>query len=61
VNQAVQVFADETPPPKWLCIEVKGPHIFDRDIVRFKGCRAEWPEFHFQMWQLKKGEWSRIL
>ena len=42
-------------------IEVKGGHIWDRDIVRFKGCRAAWPQYEFEMWQLKKREWTRIL
>lgn len=44
-------------------MEVKGPHIFSRDIVRFKGCRAEWKEwFDFEMHQRdKSGRWDRIL
>lgn len=43
-------------------IEVKGGHIFDRDLVRFKGCRAEWKDrFFFEMWQKKAGEWRRLL
>ncbi len=41
-------------------IEVKGGHIWDRDIVRFKGARAFYPEFQFEMWQKKKGEWKRL-
>lgn len=41
-------------------IEVKGGHIWDRDIVRFKGARAHWPEFAFEMWQKKAGQWKRI-
>jgi hypothetical protein len=41
-------------------IEVKGPHIWDRDIVRFKGARAYWPEFQFEMHQKKQGQWNRI-
>lgn len=44
-------------------IEVKGSHIHYRQqaIARFKGCRAYWPEFEFEMWQLKKGQgWKRI-
>lgn len=42
-------------------IEIKGGHIFDRDIVRFKGCRAEWAWLgSFEMHQLKKGEWKQI-
>jgi hypothetical protein len=41
-------------------IEVKGGHIFDRDIVRFKGARALWPEIAFEMWQKKSGQWNRL-
>lgn len=40
-------------------IEVKGAHIWDRDIVRFKGARAYWPEFTFEMWQKQKHGWIR--
>jgi hypothetical protein len=41
-------------------IEVKGAKIWDRDIVRFKGARAFWPEFAFEMWQKKAGQWNRL-
>lgn len=41
-------------------IEVKGAHIWDRDKVRFKGCRAAWPCFAFELHQKIKGEWKRI-
>jgi hypothetical protein len=41
-------------------IEVKGAHIFSRDLVRFRGCRAEWPMFHFELWQKKAGQWNRL-
>lgn len=44
-------------PP--MMIEVKGGHIWDRDIVRFKGAKASWPEFGFQMWQRKNGQWKK--
>jgi len=44
----------------WRCIEVKGAKIWDRDIVRFKGARAAWPEFDFQMWQKKEGLWNQL-
>ncbi len=40
-------------------IEVKGAHIWDRDIVRFKGARAYWPEFQFEMHQKTKAGWQR--
>jgi len=41
-------------------IEVKGGHIWDRDIVRFKGARAYWPEFEFEMWQKRGTRWCRL-
>ena len=40
-------------------IEVKGAHIWDRDIVRFKGARAYWPEFAFEMHQKMKDGWKQ--
>lgn len=45
----------------FVCIEVKGAHIFDRDLVRFKGCRAAWPWLRFELWQWKKSEWTRLI
>ena len=47
-------------PGRFKCIEVKGGHIWDRDIVRFKGARHYWPEFEFEMWQKSAGEWRRL-
>jgi hypothetical protein len=44
---------------KFTLIEVKGAHIWSRDIVRFKGCRDYWPEFKFEMWQKTKGGWKQ--
>lgn len=47
--------------PHFSLIEVKGAHIFSRDLVRFKGCRAEWGKwFRFEMQQKKMGQWWRI-
>lgn len=43
-----------------LLIEVKGAHIWSRDIVRFKGARAYWPEFTFEMHQKTKSGWKRL-
>lgn len=44
-----------------VVMEVKGPHIFSRDMVRFKGCRAEWPQFIFEMHQRdREGRWTQI-
>lgn len=44
-------------------IEVKGTQLWDRDIVRFKGCKAEWKKwFDFEMWQKQENKsWLRIL
>jgi hypothetical protein len=44
-------------------VEVKGAHIRDRDIVRFKGCRNEWQHwFNFEFHQRNKdGTWTRLL
>jgi hypothetical protein len=42
-------------------IETKGPHIFRKDVIRFKGCRAAWPMFKFEMHQLAQGAWRQIL
>jgi len=38
-------------------IEIKGEHIWSRDVVRFKGARAYWPEFAFEMWQKTRRGW----
>ncbi len=47
-------------PSQLKFIEVKGAHIWAKDLVRFKGCRAEWPMFEFEMHQKKGGQWQRI-
>jgi hypothetical protein len=57
------VFYPESPAtrsdPLIKLIEIKGSHIWDRDIVRFKGARAYWPEFAFEMHQKTKNGWKR--
>src|SRR4029077_2071135 len=46
---------------RFKCIEVKGPWINPRDMVRFKGCRAAWPSFFFEMHQRERdGRWTKI-
>src|SRR5882724_5134214 len=49
----------ENPHPFIKLIEIKGRHIWDRDVVRYKGARAYWPEFAFEMWQKTKAGWKR--
>lgn len=42
-------------------LEVKGKLLRNQDLVRFKGCKSEWPEFHFEMHQEVNREWKRVL
>ena len=50
----------EMPWARLTLVETKGPHIYQKDLIRFKGCRAEWPMFKFEMHQLEKGAWRRV-
>lgn len=48
-----------------LCIEVKGGYKWQKDVVRYKGCSAQWraqlPDiFGFEMHEEKDGIWQRI-
>jgi len=55
-------FSEQRLDGRIVLIEVKGAQIWDRDIVRFKGCRAEWKNwFDFEMWQKTEGQWNRLL
>lgn len=42
-------------------IEVKGNLIRDRDLVRYKGARSDWPMFRFELHQRTKEGWNKIL
>lgn len=43
-------------------IETKGPHIRDDALVKFRAARDKWKRaYSFSMWQLRKGEWEKIL
>lgn len=44
-----------------LLIETKGAFIEGDALVKFRAARAHWPEFHFEMRQLKKGTWTQLL
>lgn len=48
-----------------LCIEIKGGYKWQKDVVRYKGCSAQWraqlPDvFAFEMHEEKNGVWQRI-
>lgn len=40
--------------------EVKGGHLWDDAIVKFKAARAIHTYAHFEMWQCVKGSWRQI-
>ncbi len=51
-------------PPEAKCIEVKGPFIKgnrERAVERFRHAKTYWPEFSFEMWQKKDGQWTQII
>lgn len=44
-----------------LLIEVKGGYKWQKDVIRYKGCSAQWREFfQFEMHEKKNGVWQRI-
>lgn len=51
----------------WNCdgtiklIEVKGGYKWQKDVIRYKGCSAQWRDFFdFEMHEKKNGVWQRI-
>lgn len=42
-------------------IETKGAYIHEDALVKFRAARAHWPLYRFEMHQLAKGEWTKIL
>lgn len=44
-----------------VLVEVKGSRIWPQDWIRFKGCRAAWPMFRFELHQKTKEGWKRLL
>lgn len=44
-----------------VLIEIKGSKLFHPALVRFRGCRAAWPMFNFELHQREKdGRWRRV-
>jgi hypothetical protein len=42
-------------------IEVKGGYKWQKDVIRYKGCSAQWRAFFaFEMHEKKNGVWQRI-
>jgi len=47
-------------PELSVVLEIKGAHIFEDSVIKFKAARAIHPYFHFEMWQLENGVWREI-
>ncbi len=51
----------ESPLLGITLIETKNAYIYPKDLIRFKGCRAEWGDkFEFELWQKSEGEWRKL-
>ncbi len=51
-------------PQELKFIEVKGPFIKgnrERAVERFRHAKTFWPEFSFECWQKKDGQWTQII
>lgn len=54
-------FAAFRPDGSICMIETKGAHLWKDTTQKFKAARNRWPQFRFEMWQRKKGEWTQLL
>lgn len=63
VIEAKQEDDDSTIPwaVRLKIVEVKGNFIHPQDLIRFKGCRSDWPMFRFELHQKANGEWRQVL
>lgn len=52
---------DSYPFTKIIFIEVKGAHIWAKDIQKFKAARNQFTRFEFQLFQKKHQEWNQVL
>lgn len=51
--------SSEFPHVRLVLIEVKGAFGWQKDIVKFRAARANWPLYEFQFWQKLDGEWQQ--
>lgn len=47
-------------PEMLTFFEVKGPHIYEDSVIKFKAVRAIHTWAHFEMWQRWLGSWRQI-
>lgn len=60
VIYGVKVEATQFIDTKLRLLETKGGRLFQAQLVRFRGCRACWPMFKFELHQLAQGAWSHV-
>lgn len=48
-------------PPAMVLFETKGAYIRPDSLTKFRAFRAYFPQVRMEMWQLKKGQWTRLL
>jgi len=41
-------------------IEVKGGHIWEDRLLKFKIARSQFPEYSWSLWQWRKTQWVRL-
>lgn len=51
---------DYFSPELMIVYEVKGPHIFEDSVIKFKAARAIHKWLNFEMWQYRNGVWREI-
>jgi hypothetical protein len=51
---------DYFSPELMTVYEVKGPHIFEDSVIKFKAARAIHKWLAFEMWQYRNGVWREI-
>ena len=60
IDQTCWYLPDFWCPELMTFYEVKGPHIFEDAVVKYKAARALHQWAHFEMWQKRLGSWRQI-
>lgn len=61
VTHVPPINEDTFPHVRLVFYEVKGGHIWPKDMVKFKAARHNYPLFRFELWQKKAGEWKKMI
>lgn len=49
------------PLVQLVFFEIKGAHAWQKDIVKFKAARANWPLYEFQLWEKGSDGWAQTI